>query len=298
MRRGILYGIGAAVCFGASIPLSKRLLDAGVEPLVLAALLYLGSGLGPALQLLFRRGKSTERPLRGRDLRWLVPATVCGGMVAPVLLALGVDRIPASESSLLLSLEGAFTALLAWIVFGERAGKRVAFGLALLVAGSVLLSFRPGQLALEWGALAVAGACLAWAIDNNLVKQIAGTDPVPIVAFKGLVSGTVNVGVALLLGLHLPSALLVALILATGYLTYGLCLVCMVRSMREIGAARMAAFFSTAPFVGVLLSVAALGERPGPLFLAAAALVAGGLFLFATETVPYADALTRPCPRP
>jgi drug/metabolite transporter (DMT)-like permease len=285
MGRGILYGTGAAVTFGASIPLSKQWLDAGVEPLVLAALLYLGSGLGPALQLLLRRGKGSGRPLRAHDLRWLVPATFCGGMVAPVLLALGVARIPASESSLLLSLEGAFTALLAWIVFRERAGGRVVAGMAVLAAGGALLSFQPqpGGLDLHWGALAVAGACLAWAIDNNLVKQIAGGDPIPIVAFKGLLSGGANIVLALGLGLRFPALPALLGILLAGYLTYGLCLVCMVRSMREIGAARMAAFFSTAPFVGVLLSVAALGERPGPLFLTAAALVAVGLFLFATE---------------
>lgn len=288
MWRGILYALAAAVCFGVSAPFSKRLLEGGMAPLLLAGLLYLGSGIGPGLRLLARRWRApgTEIALKRADWRWLLPAIFFGGVCAPALLALGIRAITASQSSLLLSTESAFTAGLAWTLFREPCGRRVVLGMLVILAGSAVLSFQPGRFEFSWGCAAVAGGCFCWALDNNLTKRISGSDPVQITMCKGLLAGPVNLVAALLLGAKLPSPLLVAGTLLLGAFSYGLCLEYMIQSMRRIGAARMGAYFSLAPFVGAGLSILFLGDRPGLQFWAAGLLIAAGLGLFATERDP------------
>ena len=43
----------------------------------------------------------------------------------------------------------------------------------------------------------IAGACLAWALDNNLTRKVSLSDPMQITMLKGLVAGTINLAVAL-----------------------------------------------------------------------------------------------------
>jgi len=288
MWRGIAYAVAAAFFFGLSAPLSKELLDDGLDALLLAGLLYLGAGLGPGARLLLNRVRgqaNPETPVRRADWKWLLPSTFCGGVAAPALLTAGIVRASASQSSLLLSLESAFTAALAWTVFREPCGRRVFIGMLFIVAGSAVLSLRPGRFHFEvsWSCLLIAGACLCWALDNNLVRKIADSDPVAITMYKGLLAGPVNIAAALLLGAPLPRPLIVIAALVLGAISYGLCYEYMIQSMRRIGAARMGAYFNTAPFFGALFSIALLGERPAASFWWAAALMACGLWLYATE---------------
>ena len=165
MQKGIVYALAAAALFGASTPLSKMLLGS-VDPWLLAGLLYLGSGCGLSLWLLLGSrltGKdSTEASLKRADLPWLAGAILFGGVAGPVLLMLGLASTPAASASLLLNLEGVLTALLAWFVFKENFDRRIALGMALIVAGGVLASLEPGALSrVSTGALFVAAACLA-----------------------------------------------------------------------------------------------------------------------------------------
>ena len=205
---GVGYALAAAALFGASTPFAK-LLVGRMDPVLLAGLLYLGSGCGLFawrwLGTLRSGKKSSEAPLRRADLPWLAGAIAFGGVVAPVLLMTGLTRTPASTASLLLNAEGVLTALLAWFVFKENFDRRIALGMAAITAGGVLLSWEGGAGAgLSMGALAVAGACLAWAIDNNLTRKVSAGDPVQIAAIKELVAGTVNVGIALARGAAMP----------------------------------------------------------------------------------------------
>lgn len=146
-----------------------------------------------------------EAALARRDVPWLTGAILSGGVLGPVLLMLGLVRTPAASASLLLNLEGVFTALLAWFVFKENFDRRIALGMALIVAGGVLLSWpeETGASVSLW-TLAIVGACLAWAIDNNLTRKISAGDPVQIAGLKGLVAGLVNIGIALALGYTFP----------------------------------------------------------------------------------------------
>jgi drug/metabolite transporter (DMT)-like permease len=285
-RAGIVAALAAAVLFGASAPLAKLLVSA-VPPVLLAGLLYLGSGAGLLGWWLWRRRagrKAFEAPLTRNDLPWLAGAIIAGGVAAPVLLMWSLVYVQAAHASLLLNLEGVFTALLAWFVFRENFDRRIALGMAFIVAGGVLLSWpeQGGSSNSPW-MLAVAGACLAWAIDNNLTRKIAAGDPVQIAGIKGLVAGLVNTGIALALGDRLPDVSTTLAVATVGVLGYGVSLALFVLALRHLGSARTGAYFSTAPFIAAALSLILLRETPGVFFWGAAGLMAIGVWLHLTE---------------
>lgn len=278
-RRGVLAALGAALLFGASTPFAKLLLGP-VSPWLLAALLYLGSGVG--LALLRHLGHANPVRLARGEVKWLAGAIVAGGMVAPVLLMWGLARMPAAAASLLLNAEGVFTALLAWSVFRENFDRRIALGMALIVAGALVLSWpREAQWVNLLPALAVVGACLAWAVDNNFTRKVSLGDAGFIAMVKGLAAGTTNLLLALIAGAVWPAAGIVWAAATLGFLSYGLSLVLFVIALRELGTARSAAYFSTAPFAGAVIAVALLGEPvTWPLVAAGVLMVLGvGLHL-------------------
>jgi drug/metabolite transporter (DMT)-like permease len=185
-----------------------------------------------------------------------------GGIAGPLLLLAGLARLPGGEASLLLNLEAPFTIGLALLFFGESLARREVLGAAAVVLGGVMLASGPGEGGMHTlGALAVAGAALAWSIDNNLSQRLSLRDPVAVTRVKTLLAGGVNVGVALAMGDRLPPAAPLAGALATGFLGYGVSIVLHLLALRQIGAARQAAYLATAPFVGALASVPILGER-------------------------------------
>ncbi|HYD63167.1 MAG TPA: DMT family transporter [Noviherbaspirillum sp.] len=292
MNKGITYALLAAVLFGASTPFAK-LLTGETPPVLLAGLLYAGSGLGLSAWLLLRRlARSTPSEsgsITAGDLPWLAGAILSGGIIGPVLLMAGLSIVPASSASLLLNMEGVLTALLAWFVFREQFDRRIFIGMLLIIAGGVLLSWDGGSpspdSSLSWGALGIVAACLCWAIDNNLTRKVSASDAVQIAALKGLVSGLVNLVFAFVwLELPLPDPLRIAATGAVGFAGYGLSLVLFVLALRHLGTARTGAYFSAAPFVGAAISLVMLGEQPDGVFWVAAAMMAVGIWLHLTES--------------
>jgi drug/metabolite transporter (DMT)-like permease len=278
-----IYAILAAVLFGAATPFAKVLVSE-VQPIFLAGLLYLGSGLSLMLvYLLWGRSHSTEAPLVTSDAPWLAGAVLCGGILAPALLMIGLSKLNASIASLLLNLEGVFTALLAWFAFREHFSVRTMVGMSLIVAGSVILSWPEEGLALPFGSVAIVGACLCWGIDNNLTQKVSAGNPVFIAASKGIVAGFVNLGIGVSLGAVFPSFSILAGAIAVGCLGYGVSLVLFVMSLRHLGTARTGAYFSAAPFVGAVLSIMVLHEPFGAIFLVVAILMGAGIWLHLTE---------------
>jgi drug/metabolite transporter (DMT)-like permease len=289
MSSGVIYALLAAILFGASTPFAKLMIGQ-VAPLMLAGLLYLGSGLGLLSWFLMRAlrpqsGDQASARLTAPDVPWLAGAIAAGGVAGPVLLMLGLAVTPASSASLLLNMEGVLTALLAWFVFRENFDRRIFAGMVLIIVAGVLLSWeqRPA-LGVPWGALAIVGACLCWAIDNNLTRKVSASDAVQIAGIKGLVAGTVNVGIALAFGLPLPAPLTVLTAGIVGLGGYGLSLVMFVLALRHLGTARTGAYFSAAPFVGAFISLFLLSDSPSGLFWTAAALMGCGIWLHLTET--------------
>jgi drug/metabolite transporter (DMT)-like permease len=269
------------VLFGAGTPVAKLLL-AEMSPWLLAALLYLGSGLG--LFALRRVRGLPKVHLARREWVWLSAAILAGGVVGPVLLLYGLSRMPASGASLLLNAEGLFTALIAWFAFKENFDRRIALGMLAIVAGAAVLAW-PGEAHFErlWPALAVLGACAAWGLDNNLTRRVSLSDATYIAMTKGLAAGVVNMILAALAGASFPAAQAIAASLALGFLSYGLSLTLFVLALRNLGTARTGAYFSIAPFVGAGFAILALREPLTWQFLVAAALMALGVWLHLSE---------------
>ena len=278
-RAAILYALVAAALFGASTPLAK-LLVGEIAPLLLAGLLYLGSGIGLLLWFSLRRRERGSN-LSKSEVPWLAGAIATGGVLGPVLLMTGLIRSDASTAALLLNLEAVFTAVIAWVVFRENVDRKVFLGMAAIVAGGAILSWSgaPGAD----GSFLIAAACVAWAIDNNLTRRVSGGDPVFIAGAKGLVAGVVNVALALLYGANLPTPDLLAAAGTVGLLGYGLSLVLFVIALRHLGTARTGAYFSVAPFFGAALAFAVLPESASAAFWIAAGLMAAGVWLHVSE---------------
>jgi drug/metabolite transporter (DMT)-like permease len=280
--RGAAVALASAVLFGASTPFAK-LLVGEMSPVLLAGLLYLGSGAGLALLRVVSRGDRGS--LSRREAPWLAGAILFGGVIGPVLLMVGLRSTPATTVSLLLNLEGVFTAMLAWFVFHENFDRRIALAMALILAGGAVLSWQPGgSFGVSAGALVVVAACFCWAVDNNLTQKISGGDPVTIAAAKGSSAGAITVGVALAIGAgdhpH-PSAVLTALVV--GLLGYGVSLALFVLALRHLGTARTGAYFSVAPFVGAAVSVGLLREPITPALAVAGVLMMAGVWLHISE---------------
>ncbi|MDB5932561.1 MAG: protein of unknown function transrane, partial [Polaromonas sp.] len=281
--------LAAALLFGASTPLAK-LLVGDVPPLLLAGLLYLGSGLGLGGLLLLRRwrqraGGQPAGPLAipRAEWPWLLGAIIAGGMLGPALLMHGLARASAASASLLLNLEGVLTALMAWLLFRENADRRIVIGMMAIALGGVLLSWQPGGLRLSPGALLIAGACLCWALDNNLTRKVSSNDAMLVACLKGLLAGAGNTALALAGGAALPGGTVIGQAAVVGFLGYGLSLTLFVVALRTLGTARTGAYFSVAPLFGVVISLALWPQWPGWLFWCAAALMGLGVWLHLRE---------------
>lgn len=285
---GPMLALGSAFLFGASTPIAKLLLGI-IDPLLLAGLLYLGSGTGLALLATGRRSlqlEGSEAPLRARDLPWLGAVVLFGGILGPALLMWGLTLTPASTGALLLNTEGLATLAIAWLVFQENVDRRIFLGAMAILAGAVVLSW-PGAAGmgphLSWGSGLIVLACVSWGIDNNLTRKLSAADPLQIAMIKGLAAGAVNLALALARGAPLPRLETLAAAAAVGFFGYGVSLMLFVLGLRHLGAARTGAYFSTAPFIGAVLALPLFGEMP-TLTLAVVALLMGiGVYLHLTE---------------
>jgi drug/metabolite transporter (DMT)-like permease len=279
-RRGYLIGLAAAVSFGISAPLAKRFLN-DVEPQMLAGLLYIGAFV--ALAALGRRSEREARIGRS-DLPRLASMVVAGGVVAPVLLLLGLERVSGITGSLLLNLEGVFTITIGVAVFHEHLPTRSWLAAAAIFAGAVVLGLGPGGATGDWiGLLLIAAACVGWGIDNNLTQSLTVRDPLSIVRIKAGVAGATNVLIAFALGESLPGGTVLLGVLALGGVAYGVSVYLDALALRALGAAREAAVFAVAPFAGALLAPFVLPESFGIQEVAAGALMAVGVAVLVGE---------------
>lgn len=284
-QSGIAFAFGSAILFGLSTPAAKLMLG-GTDPLVLAGLLYLGAGIGLGIWSI---GHAATRPqkqaarLMRADMPWLAGIVIAGGVAGPALLMLGLERTDAASASLLLNLEGLATMAIAWIVFRENVDRRLLLGAAAIIAGAVVLTWTGENVSLNLGALLIAGACLAWGIDNNLTRQLSASDPVQLVTIKGLTAGSVNLALGLSQGADIPGVPLIAAALAVGLAGYGVSIVFFVLALRHLGTARTGAYFSTAPFIGAVAAIPLFADPVTASLLIAFALMALGVWLHITE---------------
>ncbi len=283
----MMQALLAAVLFGASAPLSKLLLGK-IEPVLLAALMYLGGGAGllllRVLRALYGRNTDTEARLGKSDAPWLAGSLLAGGVAAPIILLFSLRSTPASTASLLLNFEGVATALIAAAFFNEAVGRRVWTAVAFITGASALLSLDLGGVwGVSPGALGVLAACALWGLDNNFTRNVSAKDPVVIVIFKATGAGLFSLALALILSVPVPGPWPIVSAMILGFFSYGLSIVLFILSMRSLGAARTSALFGTGPFIGVIISFAVLKESPNILFLVSIPIMALGAALLLGE---------------
>ncbi len=280
-RRGQLAGLAAAVLFGCSAPLISTLTGSG-SALSIAGLLYGGATLA-LLAVGLLRGTQAETPVGRQDWPALAALTLLGGVVGPVALVLGLALLPAASSSLLLNLEAVFTLAIAVLLGREHLGRLGLLSAGLTIAGAVVLSegFLSGASAA--GSALIALATLAWGIDNNLSQRLSLRNPIQIASWKAAGASLPMLALALLLGQSFPNLPICLGLLAIGALGYGISIWLDLLALRDLGAAREAVLFSTAPFVGALFSLSILREPFSPQLLLAAGLMAAGVVLLLRE---------------
>lgn len=282
---GVPLAFASALLFGASTPFSKLLLSQ-TDPQMLAGLLYLGAGFGLAA---VRLGGNLiglprmEAPLRRSELPWLAIVAIFGGLVGPLLLMVGLARTEAASAALLLNLEGLATMAIAWLWFQENVDRRLLFGAVAILAGAAILSWEGKGIIPDFGAVLIAGACLAWGVDNNVTRKLSSADPVVIAMIKGLASGSVNVVLAVQRGATAPPIPFVAGAGIVGFLGIGVSLTLFVLALRHLGAARTGAYFSVAPFIGALAAILLLHDPLTPKLVISAGLMGFGLWMHLSE---------------
>jgi drug/metabolite transporter (DMT)-like permease len=281
-HHAVVLALLSAALFGISTPAAKALLGQ-ISPTILAGLFYCGAGFGVAV-LRLARSDTTEVRLSRQELPWLAAAILAGGVIGPLLLMTGLSVTDAATASLLLTLEGVATALIAWFIFRENFDVRVATGMGCLVAGALVLSWTgTPTLAGLLGPLAIVGACVAWGLDNNLTRKVSLSDPLQIVQLKGLIAGPVLLTLGLLAGDSLPRLTIALVAGVVGFVGYGVSLALFVLALRQLGAARTGAYFSTAPFLGAVAAILFLSEPITVQLVLAGLLMGAGVWLHLTE---------------
>jgi drug/metabolite transporter (DMT)-like permease len=248
-------------------------------------LLYLGAATTLTIYRFVGRSKSREAQITSHDIAPIIGIIFFGGVLGPVLMLLGLRSLSALTGSLLLNLEGPFTALIAVGLMREYLGPHEVFSAATIMLGGVLVSLQPGYFGGSWiGAVEITAACLSWAIDNNLTQRVSLRDPVAVARIKTLAAGSCVLLIALAQSdarIPRPTSLMWAAIV--GAFCYGTSIVLDVKALRALGAARESAFFATAPFVGALLSISVFWEIPSIWEIAGASLMIIGVVTFVRQ---------------
>lgn len=284
-RRATLYAVLAALLYAANLPFSKLLLQ-HIGPLMLAALLYLGAGLGMAgarrLPML-RAGEGP--PLDRKDLPYVVGMVVLD-IAAPIFMLLGLKSTAPGAASLLNSFEIVATSLIALALFKERISNRLWGAIALITLASALLSLQTGSgMGVSAGSLLILLASTCWGLENNCTRMISHKDGGQIVVIKGLGAGAGALGIALALGEQWPLPMYALAGLALGFVSYGLSILVYVRAQRDLGAAKTSAWYALAPYLGVGLSALLFSDLPAWNFYAALLIMLVSTGLLVRDTI-------------
>ncbi|TMQ53708.1 MAG: EamA/RhaT family transporter [Candidatus Eisenbacteria bacterium] len=291
MRRAQIEVILAAVAFAASVPATKLLL-ADVAPLALSGVLYISAGsLCAGLAWLSGRTGTAmggTNSVRGAEWVWLLGAVVSGGVLAPLLLFLGLREVSGHVAGLLLNFEAVFTVGLGVLLSGEYLGHRGWLGAVAILLGAVLLSLphaEPASIPTRWAGIAlVIGACALWGLDNNLTQRVSLRDARQIVAIKGLAGGITSLSLAAAFGgFGHWNAIRVLIALAVGAVSFGLSIALFVRGLRQLGVIQTGMLFALAPGFAAILSWALLRETIAAWGLLALGSMTAGALLLATD---------------
>ena len=281
----VLYAFLAAVFYAVNVPVSKILLR-DVDPTMMAALLYLGAGVGIGiLALLNKKDRERSERLSKKDFPFVVGMIVLD-IAAPVLLMFGISRGTSANASLLGNFEIVATAVIALFIFRETVSKRLWAAIALITVSSILLSFEETEsFHFSTGSLLVLAATVCWGFENNCTRNISSKNTYEIVVLKGIFSGLGALVIALIKRENVPEIGYAAAALLLGFASYGLSIFLYVRAQRSLGAAKTSAYYAAAPFVGVFLSFVLLKEQLTWIYLSALAVMITGTVLVVADTL-------------
>lgn len=283
--RAILYALLAAVFYAINVPASKMLMHE-VGPTMMAALLYLGAGLGiQIMSLLKGSDRETSESLTKADLPFVL-AMIVLDIAAPIFLMLGISLGTSANASLLGDFEIVATTLVALLIFKETVSKRLWAAIGLITMSSILLSFEEADsFRFSYGSIFVLAATVCWGFENNCTRCISSKSTYEIVVLKGLFSGAGAMAIAFIKGETLPPLAFVAAALLLGFVAYGLSIFLYVRVQNVLGAAKTSAYYAVAPFVGALLSYVFLREDLSWMYLAALIVMVAGTILVVRDTL-------------
>lgn len=284
-KAAVLLAILAASLYAISAPVSKLLLE-NVPPVMMAALLYLGAGLG--LLTIGIIGKISgrvqkEQPLTRKELPYTI-AMVALDIAAPIFLMVGLQMTTAANASLLNNFEIVATSLIALFLFKEAISRRLWLAIILMTLSSMILSIEDlSSLSFSFGSLFVLLACVSWGLENNCTRVLSSKNPLQIVVIKGLGSGFGSLVLALSLGQRVTEIGYVLTTLVLGFFAYGLSVFFYVHAQRTLGAAKTSTYYAVAPFIGVVLSLLVFRQVPSLTFLLALAIMLIGAYFASTS---------------
>lgn len=279
------FAILAALLYGISAPASKLLLNK-LSPTMMAALLYLGAGLGMLCINIFLtvgRREKNEAQMTKKELPFII-GMILLDIAAPILLMMGLKTTHSANASLLNNFEIVATAVIAMVIFRESVGKRMWLAIALITLSSLVLSLsETGSLSFSIGSIFVILACISWGFENNCTRMLSLKDPLQIVVIKGFGSGFGALIIAYFTKGMSYQTTYVILALCLGFVAYGLSIYFYIKAQRTLGAARTSAYYAAAPFIGVLVSWLVLKEGINTLFLIALGIMLVGNYFAITE---------------
>lgn len=279
-----IFAILAAALYAINIPVSKLLLTR-VQPTMMAAFLYLGAGLGLLFWGLATGEREKGEPLTRAELPWTLGMIVLD-IAAPVLLMLGLERTNSANASLLNNFEIVATSLIAFSAFREALSRRLTLAIVLVTGASVLLSFEgEGSFRFHSGSLLVLAASCCWGLENNCTRMLSNKSSVQITTVKGICSGLGSLVIAFVIGESLPPILWICGTLLLGFVAYGLSINFYIKAQKDLGAAKTSAYYSIAPFLGVIFGMLFLQERPGLRFYAGLAIMILATVLMVKDTI-------------
>ena len=279
-----LFAILAAALYAINIPFSKILLN-NVAPTMMAAFLYLGAGIGLFLYSLFSKESKMEAPLSKSELPFTIGMIVLD-IAAPILLMIGLQSTNSANASLLNNFEIVATSMIAFFVFKEILSKRLTLAIILVTIASITLSFEgEGSFQFNTGSLLVLAASCCWGLENNCTRMLSNKSSVQITTIKGIFSGLGSLLIALTIGERIPSLKYILTVLVLGFVAYGLSINFYIKAQKELGAAKTSAYYSIAPFLGVVFGMILLKEQPDLGFYVGLVIMIAATVLMIKDTI-------------
>lgn len=285
--KSIILALAAAAFYAINVPFSKILLE-NVEAKTMAALLYLGAGVGVGIMSIFAKSDTDER-LGRKDMPYVIGMVVLD-IAAPIFLMLGISYGSSSNASLLGNFEIVATTLIALLLFNEKVSRKLWMAISLITISSIILSFEGLEsLSFSYGSLFVILATTCWGLENNCTRSISDKSTYQIVVLKGIFSGLGALVIAILTKEPMPEAKYIALALLLGFVAYGLSIFMYVRAQNMLGAAKTSAYYAIAPFIGSFLSFVFLKEKLTYLYLAALVVMIAGTLFIVSDTLEQSE---------